>query len=180
MSHLLRVGHRGASPSNSTAPAFPDQVTQHGAPRPSTATLPGGTGILNNELYIGRLVWNRLRYVKDPVTGKRVSRPNMENDWIIREVPELRIVDQGLWDRVKLRQAELRKNTRPDRSQRPFWSMVRPKYLLSGCCAAESVAAPTRRSTPTCSVVLLLGTRGLATTASTFVAMRSNPLCWMD
>jgi site-specific DNA recombinase len=25
-----------------------------------------GTGILNNELYVGRLVWNRLRYVKDP------------------------------------------------------------------------------------------------------------------
>ncbi|PSL13475.1 recombinase family protein, partial [Shimia abyssi] len=33
-----------------------------------------GTGILNNELYIGRLVWNRLRYIKDPDTGKRVSR----------------------------------------------------------------------------------------------------------
>src|SRR5262249_35517147 len=32
-----------------------------------------GTGILNNELYIGRLVWNRLQYVKDPRTGKRVS-----------------------------------------------------------------------------------------------------------
>ena len=30
-----------------------------------------GTGILNNELYIGRLVWNRQRYVKDPETGKR-------------------------------------------------------------------------------------------------------------
>ena len=36
-----------------------------------------GTGILNNELYIGRLVWNRLRYVKDPDTGKRVSRQNL-------------------------------------------------------------------------------------------------------
>lgn len=24
-----------------------------------------GTGILNNELYIGRLIWNRLRYVKN-------------------------------------------------------------------------------------------------------------------
>ena len=35
-----------------------------------------GTGILNNELYLGRLVWNRLRYVKDPSTGKRVSRLN--------------------------------------------------------------------------------------------------------
>jgi site-specific DNA recombinase len=33
-----------------------------------------GTGILNNELYIGRLVWNRLRYLKDPITGKRISR----------------------------------------------------------------------------------------------------------
>jgi Recombinase. len=35
-----------------------------------------GTGILNNELYIGRLIWNRLQYVKDPRTGKRVSRLN--------------------------------------------------------------------------------------------------------
>jgi site-specific DNA recombinase len=35
-----------------------------------------GTGVLNNELYIGRLVWNRLEYVKDPDTGKRVSRLN--------------------------------------------------------------------------------------------------------
>jgi hypothetical protein len=23
-----------------------------------------GTGVLNNELYVGRLIWNRLRYVK--------------------------------------------------------------------------------------------------------------------
>ena len=35
-----------------------------------------GTGILNNELYIGQLVWNRCSYVKDPRTGKRVARPN--------------------------------------------------------------------------------------------------------
>ena len=38
-----------------------------------------GTGILNKELYIGRLVWNRLRYVKDPETGTRVSRLNSES-----------------------------------------------------------------------------------------------------
>jgi site-specific DNA recombinase len=30
-----------------------------------------GTGILNNELYVGRQIWNRLRYVKDPDTGRR-------------------------------------------------------------------------------------------------------------
>lgn len=51
-------------------------------------------GILNNELYVGRLVWKRLRYLKDPDTGKRVSRLNPESDRVIQDVPELRIVDQ--------------------------------------------------------------------------------------
>ncbi len=31
-----------------------------------------GTGLLRNELYVGRLVWNRMRFVRDPVSGKRV------------------------------------------------------------------------------------------------------------
>lgn len=43
--------------------------------------------MLNNELYIGKLIWNRLRYVKDPDTGKRVSRENPASEWLIREVP---------------------------------------------------------------------------------------------
>ncbi len=68
-----------------------------------------GAGILNNELYIGRLVWNRLLYIKDPETGKRVSRPNPESEWVIQEVPELRIIDQDLWEEVKARQEKTRK-----------------------------------------------------------------------
>lgn len=32
-----------------------------------------GTGLLNNELCIGRLAWNRLCYVKDPATAAAVS-----------------------------------------------------------------------------------------------------------
>ena len=66
-----------------------------------------GTGLINNELYIGRLVWNRLRYVKNPETGKRVSRINPPEDWIVAEVPELRIVDDDLWQAVKDRQGEI-------------------------------------------------------------------------
>ena len=46
-----------------------------------------GTGILNNELYVGRLVWNRLRYVKNPDTGKRVSRLNPTSEWMSKNVP---------------------------------------------------------------------------------------------
>lgn len=66
-----------------------------------------GNGILNNELYIGCLVWNRQRFIKDPSTGRRVSRRNPEVEWIRSEVPELRIVDDELWQAAKARQAEL-------------------------------------------------------------------------
>ena len=98
-----------------------------------------GTGILNNELYIGRLVWNRLRYVKDPDTGKRISRLNPESKWIVQEVPELRIIDQDHWDRAKARQSalEIEPKTRP--SGKPLVDRRRPRYLFSGlircgCC----------------------------------------------
>ena len=92
-----------------------------------------GTGILNNELYIGRLVWNRLRYIKNPDTGKRISRLNPETDWIINSVAELRIVPQELWDAVRDRQGAMKRNTRPDiKADKPFWAQTRPKYLLSG------------------------------------------------
>ena len=101
-----------------------------------------GTGILNNELYIGRLVWNRLRYIKDPATGKRVSRPNSPEQLISKPVPELRIVEDALWQAVKARQAEARKRAFPkaataeaDGAPAPktgFWTHQRPKHLLTG------------------------------------------------
>ncbi len=63
-----------------------------------------GTGILNNELYVGRPVWNRLRYVKNPDTGKRVSRLNSPSEWMDKEVPQLRIVSDEMWADAKQRQ----------------------------------------------------------------------------
>ncbi|MCR9196641.1 MAG: recombinase family protein, partial [Hyphomonas sp.] len=90
-----------------------------------------GTGILNNELYIGRLVWNRLRYIKDPDTGKRVSRLNAEDEWIVHDVPELRLIDQDLWDRVKARQGEQSAATF-GKDGPGYWDRRRPRYLFSG------------------------------------------------
>ena len=90
-----------------------------------------GTGILNNELYIGRLVWNRLRYVKDPDTGKRVSRLNPPSEWVTTGVPELRIVADELWEQVKARQAEMRRVASSGDPKR-FNQARRPKYLFSG------------------------------------------------
>ena len=105
-----------------------DKSTIHGNPK-------RGTGILNNEIYIGRLVWNRQSFVKDPATGKRQARPNPESEWITTEVPDLRIVDQDLWDAVKARQ----EGRRIEQTDREAWERRKPRFLLTGlvkcgCC----------------------------------------------
>src|SRR5215831_7099684 len=58
-------------------------------------------GVLNNELYTGRITYNRQRFVKDPETGKRTARPNPEREWVTKEVPELRIIEADLWERAQ-------------------------------------------------------------------------------
>jgi site-specific DNA recombinase len=90
-----------------------------------------GTGILNNELYIGRQVWNRLRFIKDPETGKRISRLNPQSEWVMHDVPELQIIDQDLWDQVKARQGQLQ-GTRSGGSRPGYWDRRRPRYLFTG------------------------------------------------
>ena len=95
----------------------------------SASTINGnrrrGTGILNNELYVGRIVFNKTRKVRSPDTGIRLSRPNPEKDWVIQERTDLRIVPQELWDAVKARQKKL------DDAQKPFNKHRRPTNLLS-------------------------------------------------
>jgi hypothetical protein len=97
--------------------------------------LDRGTGILNNALYAGRLEWNRCSYVKDPRTGKRVARPNPREQWEIVPVPELRIVDDAMWDAVKVRQAEVRIEMSRDADGNALNGAHRQKYLLSGLLA---------------------------------------------
>ncbi|WP_330220246.1 MULTISPECIES: recombinase family protein [unclassified Sulfitobacter] len=103
-----------------------------------------GTGILNNELYIGRLVWNRLRYVKDPETGKRLSRLNPPDQWIVQDVPHLRIIDDDLWQKVKARQDATALGKQDKSKAEGFWDRRRPRFLLSGlikcgCCGSTFV-----------------------------------------
>ncbi|MDQ0390440.1 recombinase family protein [Labrys monachus] len=115
-----------------------------------------GTGIVNNELYAGVLVWNRQRFVKDPSTGKRVSRPNPESAWIRTEVPHLRIVDDALWSAARARQKQISAlfgpnpaNTLEGRMKRLHLAN-RPVSLLSGlltcgCCGGKfGIITPNR------------------------------------
>ncbi|GBR07131.1 recombinase family protein [Asaia siamensis] len=96
-----------------------------------------GTGILNNELYGGIRVWNRLRYVRPPGEARRVSRPNPESEWKRDAVPHLRIIDQALWDRVRARQTQIdetraAKDTGDTQHLSGSHATRRPVYLLSG------------------------------------------------
>ena len=74
------------------------------------------------------------QFLKDPATGKRVSRANPESEWLRQDVPELRIVDEALWQRAQ--------RLRESRSTPHFHQKRRPQRLFSGliycgCCGAR-------------------------------------------
>lgn len=83
-----------------------------------------GTGILQNELYAGRLVWNRVRMIKDPDSGKRVSRPNPKSAWQTAAVPDLAIIPRELFDAAQSRK-KARGCDHPNQQRRP-------RHMLSG------------------------------------------------
>jgi site-specific DNA recombinase len=101
-----------------------------------------GTGLLNNELYIGEMVWNRCSYVKDPRTGKRVARPNPVSQWERMQVPDLRIISDELWQAAKRRQELVTFAMERNEDGHALNRSHRRRYLLSGllicgCCGGN-------------------------------------------
>ena len=86
-----------------------------------------GIGLLNQEKYRGRLVWNRSTWPRDPERdGKQVRRELPPEEWVIQDVPALRIVPQELWEAVKARQRQR------SRQVRRVVTVPRAPRLLSG------------------------------------------------
>jgi len=114
-----------------------------------------GLGILQNEIYRGVLVYNRVTMVKDPETGKRLSRLNPAEDWLRAPVPHLRIVSDELWNQAQA--IKSRYSTQSGQKAR------RPRRLLSGllhcgdCGGSYTISRPgkygcsTHREKGTCS-----------------------------
>ena len=131
------------------------ELNRRGVPSPRGTTwaasaiygdMRTGTGLLNNELYIGRYVWNRSYWTRDPDNGRRRRVPRSEHEWIVTELPDLRIVPQTLWDSVKARQRTQQQRSAAIRSglHNRARTGAGPKYLFSsllkcGCCGANYV-----------------------------------------
>lgn len=101
------------------------------APRGSSWCVSGiygspvkGSGILNNRLYVGEYVWNRSQWIKDPETGRRQRRDRPVSEWMVREVPELRIIPPALWGRVRTRIDEGRGDDGRKQAKRPTSSLL--------------------------------------------------------
>jgi hypothetical protein len=105
---------------------------------------------------IRRLEWNRCSYVKDPATGRRVARVNPVDDREVVEVPELRIIDDDLWEAAKARQREVRIEIAPDEAGNALNRAHRRTFLLSGllacgCCGGGyTIIAQDRYGCATC------------------------------
>lgn len=101
--------------------------------------------MLGNERYIGRVIWNRSIWRRDPDTGKRQRVERPESEWIESEGPA--IVSREVWDQVRARATPRKLHGGAGGG---------PRYLLSGIlvcgvCGSKLVAAGAKGSHYYCS-----------------------------
>ena len=100
--------------------------------------------------------------MKDPHTGKRMARINPQDEREVVAVPELRIIDQELWEQAKARQQAGSFTMGRDETGNPLNRAHRRQFLLSGmlicgCCgggytvmAKDRYGCATHRAKGTC------------------------------
>lgn len=90
-------------------------------------------GMISNRIYIGERVWNSHSTDEHPDTRKKVKVPNPEHQHLIVKVPDLRIIDQALWDRAQaVRAGRSVKKFGPGGKVKCRPVVARNEHLLSG------------------------------------------------
>lgn len=144
---IFGLYRRGTSPRSIAA-----MLNKDGVPPPrgrawNASTINGnkarGHGIIQNPLYRGQIVWNRVRMVLDPDTGKRISRVNPESEWRYADAPHLRIVEDGDAEAAIQRKAE---RTRDVTRKEPRTKRMLSGLLKCGCCGGSMVISGSDRS----------------------------------
>jgi hypothetical protein len=92
------------------------------------------TGMLNNHIYIGKVVWNKRQWTKDPESGNRryVERP--QEEWIEKEHPELRIVSDELWETTQRRKKKTSEHYKNLQNKKAPHKYLFSGLLVCGCC----------------------------------------------
>ena len=93
---LRAIAHR----LNAEQIPFPAEPTRRGARRKGWASSAVRV-ILLNEKYVGRWVYGRRMFVKDPLTGRRQARLRPRAEWQVSEHPDLRLVEPDVWETVQ-------------------------------------------------------------------------------
>jgi DNA invertase Pin-like site-specific DNA recombinase len=126
-------------------------LNAQGVPAPrgkywNPATISGskarGQGILWNETYIGRVVWNRATMRKNPETKKRQPVYHADAaEHVVKEIPALRIIDQATWDAVQAIKTRVspRRGGTPRRPVRLLAALV-----VCGVCGGPYVSRSTK------------------------------------
>ena len=96
---IFKLYAEGMSPRAIAALLNEERVPSPGSDRARTSNLTkswvmsaiagsvrDGLGILNNEIYIGRVIWNRFKWVRSAADSSRRRRlPNPKGEWVIRD-----------------------------------------------------------------------------------------------
>ena len=92
-------------------------------------------GILQNEIYLGKIVWNKVSYRTNPDTNSRSVHLNPREEWHETEAPDLAIVDEALFKAAQKMFATLSCGLHPSHTRRP-------KHLLSGLLKCGQCGGP--------------------------------------
>lgn len=129
---IFRAYAAGQGPRAIAASLNADQVSGPTGGPWNASTIAGnaarGNGVIHNRLYIGELVWGRQTFTKQRDTGRRRSRAADPAGLVVTEAPELRIIDEPLWEAVRRRHAQA---THANPGGRPR-GQRQPARLLSG------------------------------------------------
>ena len=106
---IFRLYISGTPPRDIAKRLNAEGVPAPRGPRWNASTINGNKartyGILQNPIYNGKIIWNRVRMVRDPDTGKRVSRANPQEEWKTSEAPHLAIVLPEVFQAAQNRKA---------------------------------------------------------------------------
>ncbi len=118
-------------------------LNREGIPSPAGGEwhAPSVLSMFDNEIYIGRLIFNQREFYRNRKTGRRIYRERPEDEWIVMDRPDLAIIDQETWDAVQGRRAKRRCSS----------GKGRRTYALSGLvrcadCGHIFVAQPSKNS----------------------------------